>query len=375
MLNEIDDPGRGPLDGVRVVELANFLSGPLATAMISDLGAEVIKVEPPKGDPFRRFGRSGTPLSPLFVNANRGKRGVVLDLKQESDQHALHELLDDADVMVSNWRPQVAARLGLVDEELVARNPRLIRVYISGFGASGPLADRPVFDAIVQGHLGAAQTSPPSVVGSYVVDKTSAAMVCQATCAALYARERRGVGERIDLALLDAAAYVNFTDVMANRTFVEHAPPDAGNRQAGAVRAIKASDGWLVVAPVTADQIRRACAVVGRADLADELFAMKDAAALTARVMDELEAVTATGPTDKWVEAFDANDVPAGPCLTIDDHLADPQVEHNHLYDVTEWDGLGHVRRVRYPARFSTWGELWPTQPPPSLPRDRERER
>jgi crotonobetainyl-CoA:carnitine CoA-transferase CaiB-like acyl-CoA transferase len=365
----VNEQRTGPLAGVRVIEVANFLSGPLATAMLGDLGAEVIKVEPPKGDPFRRFGRSGTPVSSIFVNANRGKTGVVLDLKQETDQARLHELLDAADMMVTNWRPQVAARLGVVDDDLVRRNPKLIRVYISGFGSTGPLADRPVFDGIVQGHLGAGQSTPPSVVGSYVVDKTSAAMVVQAALAALYSRERTGVAERIDLALLDAAAYVNFPDVMANRTFVDHEPEEAGNRQAAAVRAIQASDGWLVVAPVTADQIRSACAAVGRAELADELLTMMDATALTIRVMDELETVTKSAPVAHWVDAFEAHDVPAGPCLTIDQHLADAQVAHNHLYDITDADDLGRLRRVRYPARFSTWGELWPSPILPPRPK------
>ena len=364
----LQDAGRGPLAGVRVIELCNFISGPFATMMLSDLGAEVIKVEPPRGDPFRRFGRSGASVSPLFVNTNRGKRNVVLDLKDKDDTGALLQLLNTADVMVSNWRPGAAARLGLVDDDLSRRNPNLIRIYISGFGATGPLADRPVYDTIIQAHLGAGQNSPPAITGAYVVDKTSAAMVCQAALAALFARERTGVAERVDLALLDAAAYVNFVDVMANRTYLDNATADATNRHAAATRALRASDGWLVVVPVTADQVRRACNAIGRSALADELLTIRDAAELTTRMMDEFESVTQTASVEHWLKAFDANDVPAGPCLTIDEHLADGQVQHNHTYSIADWDGLGRVRQVRYPARFSTWNELWPAGPPPSLP-------
>jgi crotonobetainyl-CoA:carnitine CoA-transferase CaiB-like acyl-CoA transferase len=366
-------PGQGPLDGVRVVELASFVSGPLATAMLADLGADVVKVEPPGGDPFRRFGRTGHAASPLFVNSNRGKRGVVLDLKDPTDLAQLRDLLDDADVMLSNWRPAVSERLGLADDTIAARNPGLIRVYVSGFGDSGPSADAPVYDAIIQAHVGSAETSPPTIVASYPVDKITATMACQAALAALFERERGGPARRVDVALLDTAAYWSFVDGMVNRTFADDAPADASNRQAAAIRPIRTSDGWLIVVPVSAPQIRRTCECVGRAALADELLAMQDATALTTRLMDEIEVVTRTAPTDHWLRAFQRADVPAGPCLTIDQHLADPQVLHNHVYDVAEWPELGQVRRVRYPARFAGHGELWPRNGPPPTPPRRPR--
>ncbi|HET6952637.1 MAG TPA: CoA transferase, partial [Acidimicrobiales bacterium] len=259
-------PGRsGPLSGIRVIELANYVSAPLTTMMLADLGADVVKIEPPKGDPFRRFGRAGTPVSPLFVNTNRGKQGLVLDLKDPEDNARLHELLEDADVLVSNWRPSVAERLGLADDALVKAYPQLIRVYVTGFG---PSADAPVFDAIIQAHVGAAESSPPTIAPTYIVDKVTACMACQATVAALFDRERNGTAERIDLALLDAAAYFNFVDVMANRTFVDFAPVEAKNEQASAIRPVETADGWLIVAAVTAEQIRRTCEVLGRPALA-----------------------------------------------------------------------------------------------------------
>jgi crotonobetainyl-CoA:carnitine CoA-transferase CaiB-like acyl-CoA transferase len=135
-----------PLAGVRVVEIANYVSVPYGTMMLADLGADVLKVEPPGGDPFRRFGRPRKPMSALFTNVNRGKRSVVLDLKDPSGRGALLRLLDDADVVVSNWRPGVGARLHLEDAVFRDRNPRLIRAYVSGFGSTGPDAARPTFD-------------------------------------------------------------------------------------------------------------------------------------------------------------------------------------------------------------------------------------
>lgn len=359
--------GGGPLSNVRVVELASYVAAPLATMMMADLGADVVKVEPPRGDPFRRFGRAGTPVSPLFVNSNRGKRGIVLDLKDPAARAELRKLLKDADVLVSNWRASVAERLGLSDDALVRENPKLIRLYVSGFGATGPSADAPVYDGIIQAHLGSAESTPPAIAPAYVVDKLTATMACQATLAALYDRERNGHANRIDLALLDAAAYINFVDMMANRTFVDLAPKEARNEQAEAVRPVKTSDGWLLVAPVTAEQIRRACEVSERPELADEILAMGDAVSLTRLLFEELEVTVRNRPTAYWVDAFRAKDVAAGPCLTLEEHLNDAQVENNHLYDVVEREGLGRVRQVRYPAVFSEHGELWPQTGSPVL--------
>ena len=360
-----------PLNGVRVVELASFVSGPFATMMLADLGADVVKVEPPNGDALRRFGRSGADMSPLFVNTNRGKRSVVFDLKDPHEIGLLHDLLADADVLVCNWRPGVAARMGIDDDEIATRNPRLIRVYVTGFGADGPLSDAPAFDSVIQARLGWGEAqgdgTSPALAPSYVVDKVAAAMVCQAALVALFARERLGIADRVDLSLLDAASYVNFPDVLANRTLIDHQPVGARNRQAAAARFIEAADGWMVVVPVTAHQVRRSCAAIGRPGLADELLAERDATALTSRLLDELERATRTGTVDHWVTVFTDADVPAGPCLDLDGHLADGQVEHSQLYDVSEWGSLGSVRHIRYPAVFASWGRLVAIGGPPRI--------
>lgn len=371
--SEDDGPGRGPLDGVRVVELCSFVSGPFATMMLSDLGAEVVKVEPPgKGDPMRSLGRSPTGVAPLFVNTNRGKRSVTLDLTTDDARAALGALLARADIVVCNWRPGVAARLGVVDEELATEHPGLIRVYVSGYGPDGPLADSPTFDSVIQARVGMTDIqgdgNRPALVTSLLVDKFSAAMVAQAALAALVARDRRGRGERVDVAMLDAAAYAGFPDGLANRTFVAHQPADPRNRLASANRPLETKDGWIVVVPVTAGQMRRACEAIGRAELADELLAIGDAAALTDRFFDEIEAATRTGATGYWIETFSAGDVPAAPCLTIDEHLDDAQVAHNQLYHITqwpEWTEVGPLRHIRYPATFSTWGHLGARRGPP----------
>jgi crotonobetainyl-CoA:carnitine CoA-transferase CaiB-like acyl-CoA transferase len=316
---------------------------------------------------MRRVGRSAFPVSPLYVNSNHGKRSIVLDLKDNVGRRHVHELLAGADVMVSNWRPTVGPRLGLDDEELAVANPDLIRVYVTGFGATGPLSDAPTYDSMVQAHFGSVADpvgeTPPAIASTYVADKTAAAMVCQATLAALFARERGAGGARIDISLLDATAYVNFPDVMANRTFLEHSPAEATNQHSAATRPIRTADGWVMVVPVTAHQIRRAFAAVGAPELADEMLAIRDAAVMTRKTLDALEERTRARPTAEWIEVFNTNDVPAGACLTIDQHLDDSQVRHNATYGVADWEGLGPVRYARYPARFSNWADATDTHP------------
>jgi crotonobetainyl-CoA:carnitine CoA-transferase CaiB-like acyl-CoA transferase len=257
-----------PLDGIRVLEAASFVSGPYVGQMLADLGAEVVKIEaPPRGDPFRRFNRPAEIYSPIFANSNRGKGSIMLDVKDEGQRARLLDLISGSDVWVTNWRPGVADRLGLGDDVLAGRNPRLIRLYVSGYGERGPRADAPVFDTIVQAASGltdalAPGDGSPQVLAGFPIDKVTAALAAQSVLAALFARERSGRGERIDLSMLAAAAYVNFVELFANRTFLDTAPVEARNLQATGLRALRAKDGWLTIAPVSGPAIRAICELV-----------------------------------------------------------------------------------------------------------------
>jgi len=373
---EIAPPSGGPLHGIRVVELASFMAVPFGTMMLSDLGADVVKVEPPTGDPFRRFGKNDRGASPVFVSSNRGKRSIALDLKEERGRASFRELLRTADVLVSSFRPAVLTRLDLDDASLAAANPRLIRLYLTGFGADGPLADVPAFDIIIQARTGYTEMQGdhdhPALAPSYLVDKISSTMVGQATLAALLGRERFGTADRVDLAMLDSSVYVNFPDVMANRVILDHAPPEARNAHAAAARPIRAKDGWIVIAPVTGGQIRRGLAAAGASpDVAEGLLTIKDAATMTVSVYDAFEARTREQPVAYWMEVFGDADVPVSPCLGIDEHLADPYLAHRELYAIDDWeDGLGPIRHVRYPAKFSSWGQLRAARGAPVLGAD-----
>ena len=355
--------GSGPLTGVRVVEAASYMSGPLAGMMLADLGAEVVKVEAPGGgDPFRTMGRPVTPSSALFVNCNRGKRSVVLDLKSEPGRAELRRLLADADVFLCNWRPGVAESLGFDDATLVALNPRLVRCFVTGYGTGGPLGAEPAFDTVAQAVSGITDAlsvdGTPRLLAGYPVDKITASSATQAVLAALFARERSGHGERIDLAMLDATAYFQFPELLTNRVFLDHEPEEARNGQALGIRPVPTRDGWMVIAMVTGRQIRDTCGALGHEEWADELRKIPDQSDMVHELFDRVSPVTATMGTEELLAVLRGIGVPCAPCLTIDEHLADEQVAHNRLYRVEEWPGYGRVRVIRYPAVFSTWGNV-----------------
>ena len=354
-----------------MVEAATYISGPYAAMMLADLGAEVVKVEGPRGDPYRRFGRPSTQFSALFAAVNRGKRSVVLDLKTPEGNRAVLELLDEADVLVSNWRPEVAARLGLADDVLAARNPRLVRTYVSGYGADGPLADAPAFDTVVQGRsamtAALSRDGEPVVSGGYPVDKITSVMVAQAVLAALVGRARSGVGERIDVSMLDSISYLNLPDLLVNRVFVDRAPADPRNHHALAMRPLPCRDGWVLVAPASAAAIRGACGAMGHPEWADEVLVAPDHAGMVEVILERMTRVTPALSVDEALDRLRAEDVAAAPCLGVDEFLEDAQVRHNEVFRVAEEPGLGRVRSVRYPARFSRWGPLWSRSGAPPL--------
>lgn len=365
----------GPLAGVRILEAGSYVSAPYAGQMLADLGAEVIKVEqPPGGDPFRRFGQPTSPVSPVFANCNRGKKSVAPDLKSDAGRRSLLSLVASTDVWVSNWRPGVAERLGLGDDVLKASNPRLIRVYVTGHGASGPRAADPVFDTIVQATSGLAdalaRADRPELLPGFPVDKATAGMVAQAVLAALYARERHGHGDRIDVSMLAAASYTDFLELFANRTFLDHEPAAPRNHHAIGLRPLAASDGWLVLAPVSGRAIRATCEVVGHPEWAPEIRAVDPPERMATELFDRLETVLSAKPTAEWLALLAEEDVPAARCLAMDEHLSDAQVAEQGIYRIEPWPGYGPTRVVRYPAEFGAYGRLAASEAPPEVGRD-----
>jgi crotonobetainyl-CoA:carnitine CoA-transferase CaiB-like acyl-CoA transferase len=287
----------------------------------------------------------------------------VLDLKSDDGRARLLDLLAASDVFLANWRAGGADALGLTDDVLAAANPRLVRCFVTGFGPDGPSAGEPAFDTVVQGRSGLTDAinrpgANPQLIPGYPVDKLVAIMAAQAILASLFERERTGRGDRIEVSMLDVASYLNFSDLFTNRVFLDHQPDVPQNLQTSSVRPVRTRDGWVVCAPVTSPQIAAACAAVGHPEWTDEVLAQPDQPTLVTFLFDRLEQATVEFDADDLVARFLAHEVPAARCLTMDEHLVDPQVEHAEVYRVGHWDGIGPVRTVRYPAVFANWGHL-----------------
>jgi len=343
-----------PLTGLKVVEAASFLSGPMAGMMLADLGASVVKVEPPRGDPYRRFGKPYGDSSLLFKAANGNKTGIALDLKSEAGINALFTLLADADVLITNWRPSVAAKMGLTPERVRADFPRLIWCRVSGYGQDGPRSDLPAYDGIVQARSGSAisGSDAPLNTNNNVADKVSAMFAAQTITAALHQRERTGTGSICDLAMVDALAYFYGADISAGHRIVDAEPDMDVGVQVLSDSNFPTAEGYLVLAPVTGHQIRRAMEAAGCGDMFGS-------------VMDAPRAETfnvfagAVGPklleraALDWEDIFAENDVPAAAVRDFAQHIDDPQTQHNGTYRAVADESVdGEWLQVRYPAFF-----------------------
>ena len=362
-----------PLRGVRVLDLSAVLSGPMCTALLADQGAEVIKVEPPGGDLSRRVGPAKGEMSAMFIAANRGKRSIMLDLKRAAHLELLRELARRADVLVENFRPGAMARLELDHATLAADNPRLIYVSITGFGPSGPYADGRVYDAVIQAVSGISASHPsqdggePTLLATTVCDKLTALTAAQAVSAALFARERSGVGVKLELAMLDAALAFQWPDAMFNHVFVSDPPPPSpefGVQQ----RPYATRDGHVAMMTPQPDEFAALCRGLGRPELAlDPRFARIDARRRNvAELMALLDALIAEHDTETLVARLRAEGVPIGRVNRRHEVLDDPQVRHNQALQQLEHGPIGTVRLARAAARFGA-GEVPPMRPAPRL--------
>lgn len=347
------NPRMRPLAGIRVVEAANYISGPYAGLILADLGAEVFKVEPPRGDPYRRFGPQDDDGGVIFRAGNRNKRSVAIDLTTTEGLAELHALLDGADVLITNWRPGVAEAFGLDSESVCDRWPRLVWVRVSGYGQSGPMATLPAFDSLMQARAGFADSNgdEPALVPTYVADKVAATFAAQSVLAALVQRATTDRGCVVDLAMLDAFAYFDTPDLFAG-----HQKPGRTDervlRMLRAPRAMETADGWIVVAPTSGQQIKRAMIAAGLEHKIADLRSQPDAIAGSERFFELVSPRLRERTTAEWTAIFAEADVPASAVMTKAEHIDDEQVVHNAIYRVVPDPILGTVRRPRHPALF-----------------------
>ena len=355
----------GPLAGVRVLDLTAMASGPFATQVLGDQGADVIKVEPPgTGDPIRSIGTSRGGMSAVFANMNRNKRSLALNLRNERGSALLRRLAARADVFVQNFRPGVAQRLGIGDQALRAQRPELIYVSISGFGETGPYAGYKVYDSVMQAFSGLAdlqadpETGTPQFVRNIVCDKSTALVTAQAITAALFARAQGAGGQHLRLAMLDAAIGFLWPDGMQNHTYLGMEAPAPLSAVSPRIRAT--ADGFATFNAVQEAEFQGLCRAVGRPDLAsDARFAdarerMRNAQALH----DTLDEVVRGYGTHALVARLREHDVPFAVVNRVDALHEDPQVVANGLLVESEHPSAGPMRTPRPAPRF----EATPTE-------------
>jgi len=353
--------GDGPLSGYRIIDVTAMISGPLATLILADQGADVIKIENPAGGDHTRASanrRGGLPA--VFLNNNRNKRSVAIDLKQERGRAVLMRLVAGADVFVQNFRPGVADRMGLGEEAIRRAAPRIVYASISGFGAKGPMASKPAYDPLVQAFSGLATVQAgsdeqrPRLVRSILADKLTAVTAAQAITAALAARERGGEGQHVHVSMLDSLLAFLWSSDMASQTFVGHEMPQA--EAASFIDLIyETRDGHISVAVQTDREWQALTRALDRPQwLADERFRTP---ALRQRNIDarlELTQEVLRGRSSaEWLARLEAEDVPCAPVLTRAQVIHHPQIVDNQSVCEVDHPRAGRLRQARPAARFS----------------------
>jgi crotonobetainyl-CoA:carnitine CoA-transferase CaiB-like acyl-CoA transferase len=358
----MEDVMAGPLSGVRVLDLTGVVSGPFATMFLADQGADVLKIEPTGGDITRRsratIDKAGE-FSALFISSNRGKRSLAIDVKSAAGREVLAKLVAQADVLVQNFRPGTMERLGLGADELRAKHPRLIYVSINGVGETGPYVKKRVYDPIIQGLSGFADiqsqpvTNRPQMIRTIVCDKTTAVMAAQAVAAALYAREKTGKGDHIQVAMLDVMISYLWPEGMMQYTVVgsEATAADPNDRPD---LVFKTSDGYLTCGTISDSEWQGFCqATRDPALVHDARFATPSARSVnaTARI-NKMQEYIGKHTTAEWLERLDAADVPCAPILRRGDIIYNEQVVARGI--ITEFDQpkVGLVRQPKPAARF-----------------------
>jgi crotonobetainyl-CoA:carnitine CoA-transferase CaiB-like acyl-CoA transferase len=351
----------GPLSGIRIVDLTTVVLGPLATQILGDLGADVVKVESPDGDIMRYAGPARhRDMGHVFLNLNRNKRSLCLDLKRPEAAQILLELVRQSDALLHNMRPQAIARLGFGYEQLREVNPRLIYCAAHGYGQDGPLADRPAFDDIIQGASGfvaleQATGGEARFVPTLVGDKTVGITMVYALLAALFQRERTGRGQQVEVPMLETMTAFVMAEHMGGLTFDPPlGPPGYARMLAPDRRPHRTSDGHICILPYSDRHWRDFFRVAGRPELADDPR-LADAQTRSRHVA-ELYALVAEcvrgETTAHWLAALKAADIPCGPVNSLDRLPEDEHLAAVDFFPVQEHPSEGRIRSTRPAVRF-----------------------
>jgi crotonobetainyl-CoA:carnitine CoA-transferase CaiB-like acyl-CoA transferase len=358
----------GPLEGVRIIDMTTVLMGPYATQILGDMGADVIKVEAPEGDGTRKIGPMRSPgMGPLFMNTNRSKRSIVLDLKKPSGHAALLRLIKSSDVLLYNVRPQAMARLRLSYEDVAAVNPRIIYVGAYGFGQDGPYAARAAYDDLIQGASGLptlikeAGTEVPRYVPCTIADRITGLSAVNAISAALYYRERTGEGQSIGIPMFETMVQVVLGDHLGGLTFDPPAgPPGYARLLAKERKPYATKDGYICTLIYTDKQWKNFFALIGRPELPDSDPRFADLTSRT-RYIDDLyklvSEILLTRTTAEWLVALDGADIPVMRLQDITSLLEDPHLKAVGFFKIVDHPTEGRIRSMAVP---STWSKSQP---------------
>src|SRR6266849_1564758 len=349
----------GPLDAVRVLDLTTMVAGPVATRMLADQGADVIKIEPPSGDLMRHFNPIRNGMSASFLSCNRNKRSLAVDLKAAEGLAIVQKLIATADVLVHNFRPGTAERIGLGEDAVRAIRRDLVYVSISGFGERGPYAGQRAYDPVIQALSGLEEiqrgrdTGRPRMVRAIIADNTTALTAAQAITAALFDRERSGQGQHVRIALLDAMIAYLWPEAMPSLTFMgDERDPSEG--EIGPDLVFATQDRYITAAALSDDEWTGMCRALNRQDLIDDPR-FKTARDRSINAVERREIMSAE--LEKWTAGeilprLLANDVPSAPVLSRFELLQDRQIRESGILEEHQSEKFGRVRLPRPAAQF-----------------------
>jgi crotonobetainyl-CoA:carnitine CoA-transferase CaiB-like acyl-CoA transferase len=347
----------GPLSGVRVVDMSAYIAGPYACSLLADQGAEIIKIEPPIGDNLRKYPSTLESESRAFLGVNRSKLSAVLDVKQEDDLATLLTLIESADVLVHNFRPTVAPRIGIGYEQLKALNPRLIYCTVSGYGETGPLKDKAGFDQVLQTMTGMCtlqgkKDGPPEILYGSIVDYYASALVAGAVSSALFERERSGEGQFVSVSLLSAA----MTLQSARLIWAENEGRDVGRdmRSGGITGLHPTKEGYLYISANTPHFWTALCQKLGLSELcADERYdTVRKRAAHQAEIVPIIHHALSDKTAIEWETIF-GEEVPCSAARSVEDMFDHPQVQSQDMITTYEHPVVGQYRGLKRSLRFS----------------------
>jgi len=349
------------LAGVRVLDVTQVMAGPFCAMQLCDMGADVIKVEPPGGDSSRRMAGAIGDDSPSYNAVNRGKRGIVLDLKTPSGQNVFRRLARRSDIVIENYRPGVMQRFGLGYDALSAAHPGLIYASISGYGQTGPDAGKGGFDLVAQGVSGLMSITgepdrPPAKVGVPLTDLGAGLFALAAILAALYHRARTGLGQHIDTSLVEAGIALSVweaTEYFSGRGVPQ--PMGSAHRMSAPYQAIRCADGYITLAAANQRLFERLSEALGHPEWAGQPEYADDSARVRHRaaLVQSIEAITVTHPRRHWIDLFEARDIPCGPINNYDEVFRNPQVLARQMVIDTVHPTLGGIRTLGSPMKMS----------------------